>query len=128
MKATDFSPKIKPSSNGVDRTFEMRTYTATPNNLENVLTRFRNHTVKLFKKHGMQNIAYFTTIEKDPSVQGKLLYFLAHQSEEAGKASFDNFRKDPNWIKVRDESEKNGKIVEKVESMYLHPTTFSTIR
>jgi hypothetical protein len=76
----------------------------------------------------MQNIAYFTTIEKDPKVQSKLLYFLAHKSEEAGKASFDSFRKDPNWIKVRDESEKNGKIVEKVESIYMHPTTFSTIR
>jgi hypothetical protein len=128
MKATDFSPKIKPSSSKEDRTFEMRTYTGTANNIENVLSRFRNYTTKLFKKHGMQNIAYFTTIEKDPKVQSKLLYFLAHKSEEAGKASFDSFRKDPNWIKVRDESEKNGKIVEKVESIYMHPTTFSTIR
>ncbi|RXK49901.1 NIPSNAP family protein [Aquirufa rosea] len=128
MMATDFSPKIKPSSKSVDRTFELRTYTATPNNIENVLTRFRNHTTKLFKKHGMTNIAYFKTIEKDPSVQPKLVYVLAHESEAAGKASFDAFRKDPNWIKVRDESEKNGKIVEKVESMYMHPTTFSTIR
>ncbi|MDF0694165.1 NIPSNAP family protein [Aquirufa ecclesiirivi] len=128
MMATDFSPKIKPSSKSVDRAIELRTYTATPNNIDNILARFRNHTTKLFKKHGMTNIAYFKTIEKDPSVQPRLVYLLAHDSEAAGKASFDEFRKDPNWIKARDESEKNGKIVDKVESIYMHPTTFSTIR
>ncbi|MHA8060167.1 NIPSNAP family protein [Aquirufa beregesia] len=128
MMATDFSPKIKPSSKSADRAIELRTYTATPHNIDNVLARFRNHTTKLFKKHGMTNIAYFKTIEKDPNVQPRLVYLLAHDSEAAGKASFDEFRKDPNWIKARDESEKNGKIVDKVESIYMHPTTFSTIR
>lgn len=127
MNATDFSPKIKASHSDADRTFEMRTYTATPGKLENVLTRFRDHTVKLFKKHGMDNIAFFTTIPKDGS-QSKLLYFIAHKSETAGKASFDAFRLDPNWISVRDASEKDGKIVEKVESIYMSPTSFSTIR
>lgn len=126
MNATDFSPKIKPSVQTPNRTFEMRTYTAYPDKIENVLKRFRDHTTKLFKKHGMTNIAYFKTIEKDG--QAKLLYLLAHNSEEAGKASFDSFRKDPKWIKVRDESEKNGKIVEKVESIYMSPTDFSTIK
>jgi hypothetical protein len=75
----------------------------------------------------MDNIAYFTTIPKDGS-QSKLLYFIAHKSEADGKASFDAFRKDPNWIKVKEESEKDGKIVEKTESIYMSPTTFSTIR
>ncbi|MCZ2472729.1 NIPSNAP family protein [Aquirufa ecclesiirivi] len=128
MMATDFSPKIKPSHKSVDRAIELRTYTATPNHIDDILARFRNHTTKLFKKHGMTNIAYFKTIDKDPSVQPRLVYLLAHDSEAAGKASFDEFRKDPNWIKARDESEKNGKIVDKVESIYMHPTTFSTIR
>jgi hypothetical protein len=127
MHATDFSPKIKASHSDADRTFEMRTYTATPGKLENVLTRFRDHTVKLFKKHGMDNIAYFTTLPKDGS-QSKLLYFIAHKSEAAGKASFDAFRSDPKWISVKDASEKDGKIVEKVESIYMSPTSFSTIR
>ena len=126
MNATDFSPKIKPSGADLYRTFEMRTYTAAPDKIENVLSRFRDHTTKLFKKHGMTNIAYFKTIEKEG--QSKLLYLLAHKSEDAGKASFDSFRKDPEWIKVRDESEKNGKIVEKVESIYMSPTDFSTIK
>ena len=127
MQATDFSPKIKPSKGAEDRTFEMRTYTALPDKLPNLLARFRNHTLKLFKKHGMENIAYFTTLPKDGSTS-KLLYFLAHKSEAAGKTSFDAFRLDPNWIQVRDASEKEGKIVEKVESIYMSPTNFSTIR
>ncbi len=127
MNATDFSPKIKASQGNEDRTFEMRTYTAHPGKLPNVLARFRDHTVKLFKKHGMTNIAYFTTIPKDGS-QSKLLYFLAHKSEAAGKASFDAFRIDNKWIQARDASEKDGKIVEKVESIYMSPTSFSTIR
>lgn len=127
MQATDFSPKIKPSKGAEDRTFEMRTYTAMPDKLPNVLDRFRNHTTKLFKKHGMENIAYFTTIPKDGS-QSKLLYLLAHKSEAAGKASFDAFRKDPKWIAVKEASEKDFKIVDKVESIYMSPTNFSTIR
>ena len=127
MQATDFSPKIKPSKGAEDRTFEMRTYTAMPDKLPNVLARFRNHTTKLFKKHGMENIAYFTTIPKDGS-PSKLLYFLAHKSPEAGKASFDAFRLDPKWIAVKEASEKDGKIVEKTESIYMSPTNFSTIR
>jgi len=128
MNATDFSPKIKGSKGSEDRTFELRTYTASSDKLPNVLGRFRDHTLKLFKKHGMTNIAYFSTIDKDPTKQGKLLYLLAHSSEDAAKASFDNFRKDPNWIKVKEASEKDGKIVDKVESVFMHPTSFSTIR
>ncbi|MEY2793846.1 MAG: hypothetical protein RJA76_1838 [Bacteroidota bacterium] len=126
MNATDFSPKIKKNIKSPDRTFEMRTYTASPEKIENVLARFRNHTTKLFEKHGMTNIAYFRTIEKEG--QSKLFYILAHQSEDAGKASFDAFRKDPDWIKVKEESEKNGKIVDKVESIYMSPTDFSLIK
>lgn len=127
MNTTDFSPKIKASKADADRTFEMRTYTAVPNKLPNVLNRFRNYTLKLFKKHGMDNIAYFTTIPKDGS-QPKLLYFLAHKSEAAGKANFDAFRLDSKWLQVKEASEKESKIVEKVESMYMSPTSFSTIR
>lgn len=128
MNATDFSPKIKPSSGTEERTFEVRTYAASTDKLQNVLSRFRDHTVKLFKKHGMTNIGYFTTLEKDPSKQGKLLYILAHKNEDAAKVSFDNFRKDQKWISVKDASEKDGKIVDKVESIFMHPTSFSTIR
>ncbi len=127
MNTTDFSPVVKEQTKNPERVFELRTYTAAPDKLNDLQARFRNHTLKLFKKHGMTNIAYWTTIEKDGS-QPKLVYILAHKSEAAGKASFEDFRKDMKWVKARDESEKNGKLTEKVESMYMTPTDFSTIK
>jgi hypothetical protein len=128
MNTTDFSPTVKKKDiKKAERTFELRTYYMLPNRLPNILARFKNHTMKLFENHGMTNIAYWVTVEKDGS-QAKLVYILAHKSEEAGKASFGTFVNDPEWIKVRDDSEKDGKIVEKIESVYMKPTAFSKIK
>ena len=128
LKATNFTPKIKPSKGSAMRTFEMRIYTAMPEKLQNLEERFRDHTMKIFKNNGMQNIAYFTTIEKNPADQAKLLYFLAYENEEAGKLAWQNFRKDPEWIKASTASEVNGKLVEKVESVYMKPLDFSKLK
>ena len=98
-----------------------------PGKLENLDTRFRDHTRKLFEKQGMTNVVYWHSVPQDGS-QPKLVYLLAHKSEEAAKTSFDAFRKDPDWIKARDASEANGKIVEKVESVYLTPLDFSRLK
>lgn len=127
MNLTDFSPAVKEQKKNPERVFELRTYTASPGKLGDLQSRFRDHTLKLFKKHGMENIAYWTTIEKD-TTQPKLVYILAHKSEEAGKTSFDEFRKDLKWVKARDESEKNGKLTAEVKSMYMKPTDFSEIK
>ena len=128
LKATDYSPKIRPSKEAGMRTFEMRIYTALPEKLQNLQNRFSDHTMKIFRDNGMQNVAYFKTIEKDPAVQPKLLYFLAHENEAAGRLSWQNFRKDANWIKASTASEVNGKLVEKVESVYMKPAVFSKIK
>jgi hypothetical protein len=84
--------------------------------------------MKIFKSHDIKNIAYFTTIEKDPTVQSKLVYLVAHPSEEAAKANWGAFVNDPKWKQVSTDSEKDGKIIEKIESIFMTPTTFSTIR
>ena len=124
MDATDFSPKIKSSKSKKERVFELRTYTTNPGKLPDLLARFRNHTLKLFKKHGMTNVAYWTVNGKDDT----LIYILSHPSEEAGKKAFDAFRADPDWVKARDASEVNGKLANKVESVYMKATDFSTIK
>lgn len=126
LKTTDFSPKVKKSNKG-NRVFELRTYTSPAGKSPNIQARFRNHTMKLFEKQGMKNMAYWTTVDNN-GAEPKLVYLLAHKSEAEGKASFDRFVKDPEWIKVRDDSEKNGKIIEKIESVYLEATDFSKIR
>ncbi len=127
MQTTDFSPKVK-SSKKANRVFELRTYYCNEGKLPTLLERFRNHTLKLFEKHGMKNFPYFTTIEENSSIQPKLIYLLSHKSEAEGKKSFETFVKDPKWIKARDDSEKNGKIIEKIESIYMIGTDFSTIK
>lgn len=127
LDAATISPVIQASRQGADRVFELRTYTCPPGKLPNLLTRFKDHTQKLFEKHGMTNIAYWTTVEND-GAQPKLMYILAHPSEEAGKKAFDAFRTDPAWVAARDASEKDGKIVEKAESIMMKPLPFSAIR
>jgi hypothetical protein len=123
----ELSSEIKKSKGKQERIFELRTYHLLPGKLENLNVRFRDHTRKLFEKQGMTNVVYWHTVPQD-GTQPKLVYLLAHKNEEAAKASFDAFRKDPEWVKVRDESEANGKIVEKVESVYLSPLDFSALK
>ena len=128
MTEADISPALNLKQASPERTFELRTYTASPGKLPNLLTRFRDHTIKLFEKHGMTNLAYWVTEEKDPTVQPKLIYILAHPSEAEGKTHFDDFRKDPVWMKAKSESEKDGSLTTKVESVYMKPTDYSPIK
>ena len=109
------------------RVFEIRTYTTEPGKLPNLLKRFRDHTTKLFEKHGMTNIGYWVPTD-EPRSKNTLVYVLAHASRDAAKKSWDGFRSDPDWIKARDASEARGKIVAKVESIYADPTDFSAIK
>jgi hypothetical protein len=109
------------------RVYELRTYHCMPGRLEALKTRFRDHTTKLFAKHGMKNIGYWIPADA-PDSQNTLIYVLAHDSREAAKKSWTEFGSDPEWKKVRDASEKDGKIVEKVDSVYMTPTDFSALK
>jgi NIPSNAP len=110
-----------PSSTPV---FELRIYHTFEGKLDDLLARFRDHTMKLFEKHGIKNIAYWTPTD-DPQKGKTLVYILSHPSREAATANWDAFRNDPEWVSVRDKSEANGKIVEKVDSTYMTMTDFS---
>lgn len=109
------------------RVFEIRTYTTEEGRLDALQARFRNHTVKLFERHGMTNIGYWVP-QDAPLSQNTLIYILAHPNREAAKKNWDAFRNDPDWKKARDESEASGKIVTKVESVFMDATDFSAIR
>jgi hypothetical protein len=109
------------------RVFEIRTYYTEPGKLPDLLKRFREHTTKLFEKHGMTNIGYWVPTD-EPQSKNMLIYVLAHDSRDAAKKSWDGFRSDPDWIKARDASEAAGKIVTKVESIFAAPTDFSAIQ
>jgi hypothetical protein len=131
LRATDYSPEIKPSPSG-DHVFELRSYTAGPGKLDALNARFRDHTCKLFEKHGMTNIGYWVPDKGQKGSDETLIYLLAHKSPEAAKASWDAFRKDPDWAVARKASEEKagGSLTTKdgVKSEYMKATDFSPIR
>ncbi len=104
--------------------YELRVYHCYEGKLPDLLKRFREHTTKIFERHGLKNIAYWVPLD-DPAKSNTLIYILAHSSREAAAANWKAFQADPEWIEVRDKSEANGKIVEKVDSTYMAKTDFS---
>jgi len=114
-------PATTPSGTPV---YELRIYHAFEGKLDDLLRRFREHTMKLFEKHGIRNVAYWTPT--DEPLKGKtLVYILAHPSREAATSNWQAFRDDPEWQSVRDKSEANGKLVEKIDSTFMVMTDFS---
>jgi hypothetical protein len=105
-----------------DRVYEMRIYYAAPGKLDALNARFRDHTVKLFEKHGITNVGYFVPLE---NTDNKLIYFVSYPSFEARKASWDAFSKDADWQAARSASEANGKLLTKVENLFLKTTDYS---
>src|SRR3954467_15954076 len=102
--------------------YELRTYYAAPGKLDDLNARFRNHTMKIFEKHGITNIGYWMPLENPDH---KLVYMLSFPSREAARNSWREFGRDPEWQAVAKASEANGKLVTKVESIYLKPTDYS---
>ena len=106
---------------GGERVYELRTYTTHPGRLPALHKRFKDHTMRLFEKHGMKNVIYWTPVDKEET----LVYVLEHKSRQAANESWKGFRSDPEWLKAKEASEKDAPIVMKVESIYLKPTEYS---
>jgi NIPSNAP len=109
------------------RVFEIRTYTAEAGKLEALNARFRDHTMHIFKTHGMTSIGYFSPLD-EPLSKNTLIYVLAFPSREAAKKSWDEFKADPAWQKVQKESEANGPLVSHVDSVFAEATDYSPIK
>jgi len=108
-----------------DRVYELRTYTTHEGKLENLHARFRDHTMELFEKQGMQNHAYWVPTEGERA-DNTLVYIISHESMDAAQESWQAFREDSQWKQVATESEKDGKILAKrPDSIYMKPTDFS---
>ncbi|SFB26301.1 NIPSNAP family protein [Algoriphagus aquimarinus] len=107
--------------------FQLRVYTCLDGRLNNLIARFKDHTQDLFEKQGLRNYPYWVTVEKDGS-QPKLVYLLADKDQESFEKNFQNFIKDPAWVKAKDASEADGKIVEKVDAVFLKTLPFSPMK
>jgi len=107
--------------------FELRTYTTPEGKLPNLLARFRDHTLEIFERHGMTNVGYWVP-QDAPASSNTLIYVLAHDSRDAAAKSWDAFRNDEEWKRVAAETQVDGPIVSKVESVFMEATAFSPMK
>ncbi|MEC7386388.1 MAG: NIPSNAP family protein [Gemmatimonadota bacterium] len=110
-----------------DQVFELRTYTAAEGKFDDLLARFRDHTLRIFEKHGMTNVGYWTP-QDEPLSTNTLIYVLAHPSREEAEQSWRDFSSDPEWQSVAEESQRDGRLIVGLERVFLDPTDFSPIR
>jgi hypothetical protein len=110
-----------------NRVFELRTYTTFPGRLDALHARFAEHTIRLFERHGMTNIGYFSP-QDPPLAENTLIYILAHDGREAAAASWAAFVADPEWQRAYEESKRDGPIVEKLESIFMDATDYSQMK
>jgi NIPSNAP len=108
-----------------NRIFELRTYTANPGKMTALHARFRDHTVKLLQKHGMELVGFWTD-SKEPEL--KLVYLVAHKNKATADASWKSFGADPDWKVARAKSEEGGALVKKVDVEWLNPTDYSAMK
>jgi len=109
------------------RVFEMRTYYASPGKMKALHERFRGVTCKLFEKHGMTLVGFWSPID-ERQAEAKMVYILAYPSKAAAEKSWQAFQADPEWKSAKAASEKDGKLVDKVESLFLTGTDYSAIK
>lgn len=110
-----------------DRVFELRTYTAPEGKLDDLLARFRDHTIRIFNNHNMTSVGYW--LPQDSTLRGNtLVYLLAHPSRAAADQAWRDFAADPEWQRVSEESQRDGRIVTQVVRQYLDPTDFSPMK
>jgi hypothetical protein len=110
-----------------DRVFELRTYTTPPGKLEALKTRFRDHTIEIFNRHDMTSVGYWLP-QDAPASANTLVYVLAHPSRDAATKNWAAFRADPEWVKVKADSEKDGPLTTNVVSVFMTPADFSAIK
>lgn len=113
------TPAPSPSLKTGAKFYELRIYHAAPGKLEALHDRFRKHTNALFVKHGMEIVGFWGPIDKEKGSETDLIYVLAYPSKEAREKAWKAFGADPDWQKARKESEVNGRLAEKVDSIFL---------
>ncbi len=127
LVAAGFAAGASARTERADRFFEMRTYYTNAGKMPALHARFKNHTTKLFEKHGMTNVGYWSPVSGD-NAENTLVYILAYPSKEAREKAWKDFLADPEWIKAKADSEKEGALVAKVESRFMTPAEYSSIK
>ncbi len=110
-----------------EKVYELRIYKSTEGNLGNLNARFRDHTMRIFEKHGMENIGYWTPTSEEER-DDTLVYIIAHDNREAADASWAAFIQDPEWQEVAEASNANGQILAGIENKFMVATDYSPMQ
>jgi hypothetical protein len=128
MAATDYSPDFAGDKKSDDAVYELRIYRCNEGMLKHLDARFRDHTIRIFNRHGIKSVGYWHPAD-EPDSKDTLIYLLRHDSRDAAKASWNSFRADEEWQKAAKESQKAGRFLrERPESIYMQATDYSAIR
>lgn len=128
MNATDYTPEYSNQDGEDEAVFELRIYRCNEDKLANLDARFRDHTIRLFERHGIKNVMYWHPTD-EPDSADTLIYIIRHDSREAAKASWAAFIADEEWRRVARESQKDGAFLrERPESIYMNATDYSAIQ
>ena len=109
------------------KVFELRTYIAPEGKLSNLEARFRDHTMRIFEKHGMSNVGYWVP-QDAPASDNTLIYIISHDSREQAAENWQSFRDDPEWAEVSRASQVDGRIVSSVEAVFMDATDYSPLK
>ena len=123
----DAQPAADKPGEADGRYFEQRTYHAAPGKLEALHARFRDHTLQLFEKHGIESVAYWTPADGD-AAKNTLVFLLAYPDKAARETSWKTFADDPAWKKAKAASEADGPLVQKVDQLFMSPTDYSPLK
>jgi hypothetical protein len=107
--------------------YELRMYHVNAGRMEALKARFGNHTDAIFKRHNMKSVGYWVP-EDAPSSQNLFIYMLEHPSREEAKKNWDAFHDDPEWKKVKAESEVQGPLVEHIDYYFMDSTGYSALK
>jgi NIPSNAP len=106
--------------------YELRLYHVNEEKLDDLKTRFANHTNAFFERHNMKSIGYWSP-EDPPSSRNLFIYILEHPSRQDAEKNWAAFQADPEWQKIKAESEKNGPLVDHIDRYFMDPTSFSAL-
>jgi len=109
------------------KVYELRIYQCHPGKLDALNARFRDHTCRLFRKHGIELVGFWVPTVGDEAAD-TLYYIVAFPNAEAQKKSWDEFRADPDWKAAKAASESEGPIVKQIQSKNLKATDYSPLK
>jgi hypothetical protein len=107
--------------------YELRLYHVKDGKIDALKARFGDHTDAIFKRHNMKSIGYWSP-EDAPDSQNLFVYILEHPSREEAEKNWAAFQADPEWQKVKKESEANGPLVDHIDHYFMDPSSFSALK